>query len=92
LTRYLGNKYDIVKRLALDFSHKQTTLICEYLRGTLLSTPLEAVCHGLVDALVEGTRSDRALVQLQRALTVIPELYEAYRLSNDEIGEGYGRS
>jgi hypothetical protein len=87
LYKYFPNKDDILKRLALDFSHKQTTLICEYLRGTLLSTPLEALCHGLVDALVEGTRSDRALVQLQRALTVIPELHEAYRLSNDDIGE-----
>ena len=87
LYKYFPDKYAILKELALEFSRKQTDLICQYLHAAPLDAPLESVCHGLVDALINGTRHDRALVQLQRSLLVIPELHSAYRLSNEEIGD-----
>ena len=87
LYKYFPNKYEILKVLAFEFSARQTGLICEYLNNAPLETPLKNVCHGLVDALINGTRNDRALVQLQRALIVMPELHEAYRLSNIDIAD-----
>ena len=45
------------------------------------------MCNGLVDAVIEGTRGGKALVQLQRSLIASPELLEAYRATNYEIGK-----
>ena len=57
-----------------------------YLKNESHDTPLETVCSRLVDAVVDGTRDDLALVQLQRSLIIFPELLDAYRETNRDIG------
>jgi len=86
LYKHFSDKYQILSELARNFSKKQSDLICTYLVNTPTSSSIKIVCDGLVDALTEGTKDDRALVQLQRALIVFPELHEIYRRSNIEIG------
>ena len=86
LYKHFSDKYQILSELALGFSEKQSELICTYLMNTPTTTPIKEVCDGMIDALVEGTKNDRALVQLQRALIVFPELHNIYRSSNIEIG------
>ena len=77
----------ILHELAQAFGQKQSDLICAYLETTDLQSPIETVCNGLVDAVIEGTRGGKALVQLQRSLIASPELLEAYRATNYEIGK-----
>ena len=86
LYRYFSDKYEILSELAIGFSEKQSDLICSYLKSASIEASIEEICNGMVDALVDGTKNDRALVQLQRALTVYPELQKIYRGSNREIG------
>lgn len=87
LYKHFDNKYEILTELALGFSRKQSDLICRRLSATPLDATIETVCGGLVDALVDGTRGEKALAHLQRALMVIPELQSAYRLTNVEIAK-----
>lgn len=87
LYKYFNDKYEILNELALSFSQKQSDLICNYLRDTPSDTPIKTVCYGMVDAIVEGTKKDRALVQLQRALMIYPDLHSAYQYTNVEIGK-----
>ena len=87
LYKYFPDKYEILKILALQFGQKQSQLICDYLARADPGTDLETVCHGIVDVMIDGTRGDLALVQLQRSLIVIPELLDAYRMTNLDIAE-----
>ncbi len=83
----LIEKNKILRELALAFADKQSRLICEYLRKENPNATIETVCGRMVDAVIEGTRNDLALVQLQRALIVFPELLSAYRETNLDIGD-----
>tara|TARA_R110002074_G_scaffold250524_1_gene422197 strand:- start:918 stop:1541 length:624 start_codon:yes stop_codon:yes gene_type:complete len=87
LYKYFTDKYEILNELALAFSQKQADLICNYLSDTPIDTPLDKVCHEMVDTIVDGTKNDRALVQLQRALIIYPNLHASYQGTNIEIGE-----
>lgn len=86
LYKYFPDKYAILHELASNFGRKQSDLICGYLKNESHDTPLETVCSRLVDAVVDGTRDDLALVQLQRSLIIFPELLDAYRETNRDIG------
>jgi len=85
--KYFPDKYAILQELAQQFGQLQADLICAYLRQVDATTSIETVCEGLVDAVIEGTRGGRALVQLQRSLIALPELLESYRATNREIGQ-----
>lgn len=86
LYKYFPDKYAILHELAREFGQRQSDLICAYLAGADPTAPIRTVCHGLVDAVIEGTRGGKALVQLQRSLIASPELLAAYRATNHEIG------
>ena len=86
LYKYFPDKYAILRELASNFGRKQSDFICGYLENESHDTPLETVCSRLVDAVVDGTRDDLALVQLQRSLIIFPELLDAYRETNRDIG------
>jgi len=86
LYKYFPDKYAILHELAQAFGQRQADLICAYLQEAELNSPIETVCDGLVDAVIEGTRGGKALVQLQRSLIASPELLQAYRATNNEIG------
>jgi len=87
LYKYFPDKYAILHELAQAFGQRQADLICTYLAGANLQASIKTVCGGLVDAVIEGTRGGKALVQLQRSLIASPELLTAYRATNHEIGE-----
>ncbi len=87
LYKYFPDKYTILHELAQAFGQKQADLVCAYLENTDLQASIKDVCDGLVDAVIEGTRGGQALVQLQRSLIASPELIEAYRATNHEIGK-----
>ena len=84
--KYFPDKYAILHQLAQAFGQKQADLIRDYLARTDPRSSIAEVCDGLVDAVIDGTRGGKALVQLQRSLIASPELLEAYRATNDEIG------
>ena len=86
LYQYFPDKYAILHELAQAFAQQQSDLICAYLRQTDQQASIKTVCDGLVDAVIEGTRGGKALVQLQRSLIASPELLAAYRATNREIG------
>jgi len=85
--KYFPDKYAILHELAQQFGQLQADLICAYLRRTEITASIETVCDGLVDAVIDGTRGGKALVQLQRSLIASPELLESYRATNREIGQ-----
>lgn len=87
LYKYFPDKFAILHELAQDFGQKQSDLICAYLAAAEPDTSIKTLCHGLVDAVVDGTRGGKALVQLQRSLIASPRLLEAYRATNHEIGQ-----
>lgn len=87
LYKHFPDKYAILRELALSFGRKQSDLICGYLECEDPDTPLETVCSRLVDAVIEGTRNELALVQLQRSIIIIPELLDVYRKTNLDIGQ-----
>lgn len=87
LYKYFPDKYAILHELAQAFGQRQADLICAFLKGANLQSSIKNVCDGLVDAVIEGTRGGKALVQLQRSLIASPELLEAYRATNHEIGQ-----
>jgi len=87
LYKYFPDKYSILHELAQAFGQQQADLICNYLASTPLEMPIKVVCDGLVDAVIEGTRGGKALVQLQRSLIASPALLQAYRDTNQEIGQ-----
>lgn len=87
LYKYFPDKYAILHELAQAFGQRQADLICTYLENTDLHASIKDVCDGLVDAVIEGTRGGKVLVQLQRSLIASPELLEAYRATNHEIGK-----
>lgn len=86
LYKYFPDKYAILHELAQTFGQRQSDLICAYLAATDIEASIKTVCDGLVDAVIEGTRGGKALVQLQRSLIASPDLLEAYRATNHEIG------
>ena len=86
LYNYFPDKYAILNELAQTFGQLQADLICNYLNSVDVESSIQTVCDGLVDAVVEGTRGGKALVQLQRSLSASPELLKAYRATNHEIG------
>ena len=87
LYKYFPDKHAILHELAQSFGQQQSDLICAYLASIDIESSIESVCGGLVDAVIEGTRGGKALVQLQRSLIASPELLEAYRATNHEIGQ-----
>ena len=87
LYKYFPDKHAILHELAQSFGQQQSDLICAYLVSIDIESSIESVCGGLVDAVIEGTRGGKALVQLQRSLIASPELLEAYRATNHEIGQ-----
>ena len=87
LYKYFPDKHAILHELAQTFGHLQADLICDYLATTSSAAPIRTVCAGLVDAVIEGTRGGKALVQLQRSLIASPQLLEAYRATNHRIGK-----
>lgn len=87
LYKYFPDKYAILHELAQAFGQRQADLICAYLEETDMNSSIKTVCDGLVDAVIEGTRGGKALVQLQRSLIASPDLLEAYRATNHEIGQ-----
>ena len=87
LYKYFPDKYSVLHELAEEFGQGQAMLICDYLAVTDVDNSIEVVCSGLVDAVIEGTRSGKALVQLQRSLIASPVLLAAYRKTNHAIGE-----
>lgn len=91
LYQYFPDKIAILRVLAMNFSNKQSFLICNYLDRASIDASIAEVCEGIVDALIDGTRGDRALLHLQSALIVMPDLLEAYRMTNVEIGQSMRR-
>jgi len=87
LYKYFPDKHAILHELAQAFGQRQADLICTYLNNTDPKSSIKTVCDGLVDAVIEGTHGGRALVQLQRSLIASPELLEAYRATNHDIGQ-----
>jgi AcrR family transcriptional regulator len=85
--KYFPDKYAILHELAQEFGQLQADLICAYLRRADAAASIETICGGLVDAVIDGTRGGKALVQLQRSLIASPELLESYRATNREIGQ-----
>jgi AcrR family transcriptional regulator len=87
LYKYFPDKYAILHELAQAFGQRQADLICAFLKTASLQSSIKTVCDGLVDAVIEGTRGGKALVQLQRSLIASPELLKAYRATNYKIGQ-----
>jgi AcrR family transcriptional regulator len=87
LYKYFPDKYAILHELAQAFGQKQADLICTYLQNANPESSIKNICDGLVDSVIEGTRGGKALVQLQRSLIASPDLLEAYRSTNHEIGQ-----
>ena len=87
LYKYFPDKHAIMHELAQAFGQRQADQICTYLANTEPQSSIKTVCDGLVDAVIEGTRGGKALVQLQRSLIASPELLAAYRATNHDIGQ-----
>ncbi|MFT5220734.1 MAG: AcrR family transcriptional regulator [Planctomycetota bacterium] len=87
LYKYFPDKYAVLHELAEEFGQRQADLICGYLAVTDIDNSIEVVCSGIVDAVIEGTRGGKALVQLQRSLIASPQLLAIYRKTNHAIGE-----
>ena len=83
--QYFADKYAILGELALAFGQRQSAMLCAYLEAAPPETEMDQLLDGMVDCYIDDTKSNPALVHLQRSLIIYPELQAAYRATNRDI-------
>jgi AcrR family transcriptional regulator len=90
--KYFPNKHAILSTLAIRLNDKQTQLTLDYISELNESNSWQEMLSGMVDTMIEGTRHEKGLIALQRAMLATPGLKAIYRKSNEDVAEVFAKA